>query len=200
MEKKKDAFYFSHDSNAKDDFKCMLLIEELGLEGYGIFWILVETLREQDSFKYPIRLLPSLSRKYNTTLTKMEVVIRNYNLFQIDQENFFFSESLNRRMALMDKAREQRKLAGIASGKARKKNKIERPLNECSTDDEQIKEKKVKENKQKEIKFSFEAEAEKFEQLNQHLLSKQLSKDLNVEKLENLAQANIHNQAIELGI
>ena len=71
----------------------MLLIEELGLEGYGIFWILVETLREQDCYKYPIRLLPSLSRKYNTTLTKMEVVIRNYNLFQIDEENFFFSQS-----------------------------------------------------------------------------------------------------------
>ncbi|MFW3399248.1 Lin1244/Lin1753 domain-containing protein [Aliarcobacter butzleri] len=199
MEKKKDAFYFSHDSNAKDDFKCMLLIEELGLEGYGIFWILVETLREQDCFKYPIRLLPSLSRKYNTTLTKMEVVIRNYNLFRIDEENFFFSESLNRRMALMDKAREQRKLAGIASGKARKKNKIERPLNERSTDDEQIKEKKVKENKQKEIKSS-ENESEKFEQLNEHLLSKQLAKDLKIERLENLVQANIHNQAIEVGI
>ena len=28
---KKDAFYFSHDSDAKDDPKCMLLIEELGL-------------------------------------------------------------------------------------------------------------------------------------------------------------------------
>ncbi|MCT7586618.1 DUF4373 domain-containing protein [Aliarcobacter butzleri] len=197
MEKKKDAFYFSHDSNAKDDFKCMLLIEELGLEGYGIFWILVETLREQDCFKYPIRLLPSLSRKYNTTLTKMEVVIRNYNLFRIDEENFFFSESLNRRMALMDKAREQRKLAGIASGKARKKNKNERLLNECSTGDEQRKEKKVKENKQKEIKSS-ENEAEKFEQLNKQLLSKQLSKDLEIEKLENLAQANIHSQVVEI--
>lgn len=196
MEKKKDAFYFSHDSNAKDDFKCMLLIEELGLEGYGIFWILVETLREQDCFKYPIRLLPSLSRKYNTTLTKMEVVIRNYNLFRIDEENFFFSESLNRRMVLMDKAREQRKLAGIASGKARKKNKIERPLNECSTDDEQIKEKKVKENKQKEIKFSFEDEAEKFKQLNEHLLSKQLAKDLSIEKLENLEFQKKENEIL----
>lgn len=187
MEKKKDAFYFSHDANAKDDFKCMLLIEELGLEGYGIFWILVETLREQDCFKYPIRLLPSLSRKYNTTLTKMEVVIRNYSLFQIDEENFFFSQSLNRRMSLMDKAREQRKLAGIASGKARKKNEIERPLNECSTDDEQIKEKKVKETKQKEINFYQEDENEKWQKLNQLLINKQHEKDRKLEKLENLA-------------
>ena len=194
MEKKKDAFYFSHDSNAKDDFKCMLLIEELGLEGYGIFWILVETLREQDCFKYPIRLLPSLSRKYNTTLTKMEVVIRNYNLFRIDEENFFFSESLNRRMALMDKAREQRKLAGIASGKARKKNEIERPLNECSTDDEQRKEKK--ENKQKEINFYQEDENEKYQKINEILINKQHAKDRKLEKLENLASSSKENEIL----
>ncbi len=196
MEKKKDAFYFSHDSNAKDDFKCMLLIEELGLEGYGIFWILVETLREQDCFKYPIRLLPSLSRKYNTTLTKMEVVIRNYNLFQIDEENFFFSQSLNRRMSLMDKAREQRKLAGIASGKARKKNEIERPLNECSTDDEQIKEKKVKETKQKEINFYQEDENEKYQKINEILINKQHAKDRKLEKLENLASSSKENEIL----
>ena len=199
MEKKKDAFYFSHDANAKDDFKCMLLIEELGLEGYGIFWILVETLREQDCFKYPIRLLPSLSRKYNTTLTKMEVVIRNYNLFQIDEENFFFSQSLNRRMSLMDKAREQRKLAGIASGKARKKNEIERPLNECSTDDEQIKEKKenkVKENKQKEINFYQEDENEKYQKINEILINKQHAKDRKLEKLENLASSSKENEIL----
>lgn len=194
MEKKKDAFYFSHDANAKDDFKCMLLIEELGLEGYGIFWILVETLREQDCFKYPIRLLPSLSRKYNTTLTKMEVVIRNYNLFQIDEENFFFSQSLNRRMLLMDKAREQRKLAGIASGKARKKNEIERPLNKCSTDDEQIKEKK--ENKQKEINFYQEDENEKYQKINEILINKQHAKDRKLEKLENLASSSKENEIL----
>lgn len=194
MEKKKDAFYFSHDANAKDDFKCMLLIEELGLEGYGIFWILVETLREQDCFKYPIRLLPSLSRKYNTTLTKMEVVVRNYNLFQIDEENFFFSQSLNRRMLLMDKAREQRKLAGIASGKARKKNEIERPLNECSTDDEQRKEKK--ENKQKEINFYQEDENEKYQKINEILINKQHAKDRKLEKLENLASSSKENEIL----
>ena len=32
---KKDAYYFSHDSNAQDDPKCMLLIDQLGMEGYG---------------------------------------------------------------------------------------------------------------------------------------------------------------------
>ncbi|MCT7572442.1 DUF4373 domain-containing protein [Aliarcobacter butzleri] len=212
---KKETCYFSHDANAKDDFKVMLLIEELGLEGYGIFWVLIETLREQQNYKYPLKLLSVLARKYNTTLAKLEVVVRNYHLFIIEDDCFFYSSSLNRRMQKMEEAIEQRVIAGKISAAKRKQKQIEqlkqleinlsvndsseRPLNECSTSVQQIKEKK---NKEKEIKSSIfssdENEAEKFEQLNEHLLHKQLSKDLNIEKLENLAQANIHNQVIEV--
>lgn len=143
MKNKKDAYYFSHDSNAKDDFKCMLLIEELGLEGYGIFWVLVETLREQDNFKYPIKLLPSLARKYNTTVTKMEVVVKNYNLFIVEDDTFFFSNSLNKRMEMMNKKREQARLAGIKSGESRRNKKNERMLNGRSTNVEQLNKSKV---------------------------------------------------------
>ena len=210
---KKETCYFSHDANAKDDFKVMLLIEELGLEGYGIFWVLIETLREQQNYKYPLKLLSVLARKYNTTLAKLEVVVRNYNLFVIEDDCFFYSSSLNRRMQKMEEAIEQRVIAGKISAAKRKQKQIEqlkqleinlsindsneRPLNECSTSVQQIKEKK---NKEKEIKYSSTDadEAEKFEQLNEHLLNKQLAKDLIIEKLENFAQANIHNQVIEV--
>lgn len=148
---KKDAYYFSHDSNAKDDFKCMLLIEEIGLEGYGIFWILVETLREQESYKYPLKLLPSLARKYNTTLAKMRVVVLNYGLFMLEDEKFFFSNSLNRRMELMNSKKALARLAGIKSGEARKL-KSEQKSNGRSTDVQQMlnNEKKEKEKKEKE--------------------------------------------------
>ena len=71
----KDAYYFPHDSNAKDDPKCVLLIEQLGLEGYGIFWVLIETLRDQPEYKYPLQLLPALARRYNTTAEKMKTVV-----------------------------------------------------------------------------------------------------------------------------
>ena len=40
MNMSKDAYYFTHDSNAKDDPKCALLIDQLGMEGYGIYWML----------------------------------------------------------------------------------------------------------------------------------------------------------------
>ena len=110
--KTKDAYYFSHDSNAKDDPKCILLIEQLGLEGYGIFWVLVETLRSQSDFKYPLNLLPALARRYNTSSEKMKAVVLSYELFMVESESFFFSESLNRRMQLFHEKREKLSEAG----------------------------------------------------------------------------------------
>lgn len=98
MKHKKDAYYFPHDSNAKDDPKCVLLIEQLGLEGYGIYWVLVETLREQPNFSYPISLIPALARRYNTSSEKMGAVVLKYNLFVVDDDTFFYSPSLVQRM------------------------------------------------------------------------------------------------------
>lgn len=117
---KKDAFWFSHDSNAKDDPKCMLLIDQLGLEGYGIYWILVETLRDQPDYKYPLKLLPILAKRYVTSGEKMKAVVLNYELFQIENDQFFFSESLNNRMRSLADKRENARKAGIASAEKRK--------------------------------------------------------------------------------
>lgn len=171
---KKDAYYFSHDSNSKDDPKCMLLIDQLGLEGYGIFWVLIETLRDQPGYKYPIELVPILARKYNTSAEKMMLVVEKYNFFQIDNDKNFFSISLNERMEKLENNREQRRLAGKKSGEARRKKaqEKERPFNDRSTTDEQssneneqskveesrVEESKGKENKGKDIKDMSEKE------------------------------------------
>ena len=203
---KKETCYFSHDANAKDDFKIMLLIEELGLEGYGIFWVLIETLREQQNYKYPLKLLSVLARKYNTTLAKLEVVVKNYHLFKIEDNCFFYSSSLNRRMKKMEEAREQRFIAGKISAAKRKQKQIEqleqlrinlsvngsneRPLNECSANTQQIKENKIKENKNKDKDKDKEEETEKWRKWNETQIHKQMQTD----KLEELAIAGKDNQ------
>jgi len=40
---KKEAYYFSLDSNARDDPKILQLRMEMGWEGYGLFWAIIET-------------------------------------------------------------------------------------------------------------------------------------------------------------
>lgn len=108
----KEAFYFSHDSNAKDDPKCMLLIEDLGLGGYGAFWVLIEYLREQPGYKCPLSMLKALARKYNATESIMNDVVKNYNLFIIDDDSFFYSESLINRMMPLEERRQKMSEAG----------------------------------------------------------------------------------------
>jgi len=119
------AYWFSHDYNAKDDPKCMLLIDELGPEGYGIYWILIETLREQNEYKYPIKLLSSLARKYGTTLPKMEVVVKNYSLFAIENNEFFLSKSLCRRMKKYDEKCKQMSINAKMGAKKQKQKLLE---------------------------------------------------------------------------
>ena len=117
----KDTFWFRHDSNAKDDPKCILLIEQLGPEGYGIFWILIELLREQPEYKYPIKLLPSIARRYNTSTEKIKTVILSYELFEIENDDFFFSESLMKRMEALNEYRNALSEAGRRGAQARLK-------------------------------------------------------------------------------
>lgn len=97
MATKKDAYYFSHDANAQDDPKCMLLIDQLGMEGYGIFWALIEKLRSEKDYKLPFAVIPSLARRWGTSKEKVETVVKTYNLF-ITEEQDFFSARLVRSM------------------------------------------------------------------------------------------------------
>lgn len=159
-------YWFSHDFNAKDDPKIMLLIDELGMEGYGIYWVLIETLRgcPEAQYRYPLRLIPSLARKYATTSPKVETVVRNYSLFIIENEEFFLSKSLCNRMEKYDlKCKQMRVNALVRVEKQKKKTReseqkllenlsqngsSKQLLNSCSAIDE-LKEKKTKENKRK---------------------------------------------------
>lgn len=153
---KKDAYYFPHDSNAKDDPKCVMLIEQLGLEGYGIYWVLIETLREQPTYKYPVSLIPALARRYNTTYEKMKTVVMHYGLFYVD-ENEFFSVALMDRMQHVDRKRQQAREAINARWAKQKalppnydsNTDVIRTYNDrnsdCNTDVIQVKEREKKE-------------------------------------------------------
>lgn len=85
---KKDAYYFSHFSNARHDRKIKRLRKELGIEGYGIYFMLLEVLREQFEFKYPLEDIDLLSEEFGTSEAKLKTVIANYGLFEIIEGNF----------------------------------------------------------------------------------------------------------------
>lgn len=140
----KEAFYFPHFSNARHDRKIRRLRKELGIEGYGIYFMLLETLRDQHDMMYPLEDCDLLAEEFGTSDAKIKTVICNYELFDFDQENKFFSPKMLVYLEPYFKMKEQRMLAGKASA-------AKRMLNDCSTTVQQIKEKK---SKVKEIKVN----------------------------------------------
>ena len=101
----KDTFYFPHEYNAKDDPKCERLIWEMGMEGYGIFWAILEVLRAQPDYTYPLANIPIIAYKYRTDADKMRHVVTGFGLFTIVEDKIFFSPGLLNRMRPMDNAR-----------------------------------------------------------------------------------------------
>ena len=146
----KEAFYFPHFCNARHDRKIRRLRKELGTEGYGIYFMLLETLREQQDLMYPLEDLDLLAEEFGVSEAKVRVTICNYELFEVDAEEKFFSPKMLVYLEPYFKMKEQRKLAGKASAE-------KRLLNDRSTTVQQSKgkESKVNEIKEKESKVDF---------------------------------------------
>lgn len=111
--------YIEHDSNSKDNPKIMKLLFDLGGEGYGIYWILLEILRSRQDFECPIALIPMFSKKYNIIEETTMKVIKEYDLFSFkENESVFFNSTLSKRTKAFQE--KQKRLSENASkaGKA----------------------------------------------------------------------------------
>lgn len=138
----KEAFYFPHFCNARHDRKIRRLRRELGVEGYGIYFMLLETLREQQDLMYPMDDLDLLSDEFGVSEAKIRTTICNYELFEVDMDQKFFSPKMLVYLEPYFRMKEQRKMAGQKSAENRK-------LNSRSTVVEQRKEKERKGNESK---------------------------------------------------
>jgi hypothetical protein len=122
----KESFYFSHDSNARNDVKIIKLRRQLGMEGYGIYWALIEMLRDAPGNKLPIESIDDIGFSINCSKEKVEAVIRNYDLFMIVDETFF-SDRLIRSMNQYKELKSSRSKAGKIGMEKRWKQKPEQP-------------------------------------------------------------------------
>ena len=199
---------FLFPTNFRNGKNVKRLIKDFNVQGYGVAVYLLETLAETEGHKYPINDIDLLADEMKVSVPVINTVINAYGLFEVielEDGSQFISAQLNKWLEPYYKQVEQRSLAGkVSAEKKRIKqekelqelslfNSTQQPLNDRSTNKEI--------NKEINKKDSFpEDESEKFDELNQQLLNKQLSKDKEIEKLENFAQANIHSQVIEIEI
>lgn len=83
---KQGTFYFPHDYNARMDDKIKTLIRRHGMQGYGLFWAIIEDLYNNnneltlsiDGISYDLRVDESLVKS----------VIYDFNLFKFEGDKF----------------------------------------------------------------------------------------------------------------
>lgn len=147
----KEAYYFSHDSNARQDEKILMLRAEHGWEGYGIYWALIEMMFESSDTALHHNKIKGIAVSYNIDITLLQQVINTCiaeGLFTSDSDKFW-SESLARRKLKFLDSREKKSEAG-KKGMAKRYGK-QHSNNDVITEPNKVKESKVKEIKVKEI-------------------------------------------------
>ena len=119
----KDAYYFSHDSNARNDQRLMMVRMKYGMEGYGIYFGIIEILREQSNYYLYKNEFTTIAYDLRVDEAIIEDIILNYGLFVIDGVEYpsetFHSKSLSRRMEKLDLIKQKRAEAGRKGGKSK---------------------------------------------------------------------------------
>lgn len=104
--------YFPHDSDARSDDKIIALRIKHKWEGYGLYWALIEKLR--DSKEYTLKVdYNVLAFDLRSDAALIKSIINDFGLFAFtDDGECFYSKSLNMRMKPLDDKRAKLSDAG----------------------------------------------------------------------------------------
>lgn len=113
----KDAYYFSHDAYARHDSKLAAMRATYGLKGYGLYWMLIEMMREADGYKISIsgkhdyKVISKQAGCTKSVVKKfIEDCIVEFGIFETDGESIWRLDFLAR-MSKMNELREKKKAA-----------------------------------------------------------------------------------------
>ena len=156
----RDVYYFSHDVNASNDPKIIVMKELCGIISYAWWWILIEQLAVQEEYRLPMDKITftglgiafgmkqneanALSNEANLSKTEqaeafVNLLINECELLETDGE-YFWSPSLIRRNLLRKnkqaeisrKRSEAGRLGGLKSAEQRSKTKQMLQANEAN--------------------------------------------------------------------
>lgn len=110
MEKKQS--YFSHDSNARNSEKLIRLRMRHKAAGYGIFFMILERLREEPNYM-SVKDYNVIAFDLREDASLIKSVVEDFGLFVFTEDGkYFYSESFSRRMGIKDEEKTRRSEAG----------------------------------------------------------------------------------------
>jgi hypothetical protein len=115
----KEAYYFSHDSNARNDEKIIALRMKHGMEGYGIYFSILERMRDLNDYIH-VKDYNIIAFDLRVSNTLIKSVVEDFGLFEFtDDGKHFYSVSFLSRMKRKDVVSEKRREAGKLGAKSK---------------------------------------------------------------------------------
>ncbi len=140
--------YFSHDYNARSDEKMIKLIMDEGYAGYGVYWALIEMIHENKGYIH--NDYKRIAFALHTECERIKDVIELYDLFVIKDgkiSNTRVLYNLIKRSEKSEKAKNSAKKRWDSSTKNANAMRTQ-----CDSNAIKVKESKLKERKEKNIK------------------------------------------------
>jgi hypothetical protein len=112
----KAASYFSHDSNARNDEKILAMRIKYGMEGYGVFFSILERMRDTENYIHVKDYnIIAFDLRVNNALVKS--IVEDFGLFEFtDDGNSFYSVNFLERMNKKDETTKKLSEAGKCGG------------------------------------------------------------------------------------
>lgn len=119
----KKTFFFPHDANARNDEKILAIRMKHGMEGYGIYFAIIEKLLESTDYTL-LKDYNMVAFELRASAEKVKSVIEDFGLFEFTEcGKLFYSKSLIDRMKSLEEKREARSKAGKKGAESRWGNK-----------------------------------------------------------------------------
>ena len=94
------ASWFSHDSNARNSKKLIRLRQKHGASGYGVYWMLIERLRDEEGYTSD-RDYEMISFDLRVDVEIIRSVVEDFGLFELSEDGrYFHAPGLDERMEL----------------------------------------------------------------------------------------------------
>ena len=169
----KHVHWFPHPADLRNDRRMKRAMKDLpGGVGYGSIVLIMEVLRCEPGFKYPMKDLDLLASEFNISLPILQTVIASYGFFELienESGQIFVSPMLNELMVPFVEKQKQNQIAGkISAAKRRKKQEEQLKLlsqlsssqhvyNKCATDAEQNRIENKREEKNRSLFADFQS-------------------------------------------
>lgn len=150
--------YFSHVQNARNTPGILNIRMKYGAEGYGIYFMILERLREDENYM-SVTDYNVIAFDLRVDASKVKAVVEDFGLFVFTENGeYFYSEILNENMEIKDEISKKKSEAGkkgaakrwgnknIANAIAKNSTAIAQPSKNIVRKEKQRKEKNSKEN------------------------------------------------------